>query len=198
MRQLALLLAVAGLAWLGPARASGDVRPTWNTREAVELRLAGSRALTGARIRVDAGADGAVKLTGEVLDEAQRERAVRIASGTPGVRVVEQSLAAGAAPPPAPRPDPVLAQEVAQRLAARSPARATAEQTWTSGWRVRGDGWALAVEVDDGDVMLEGEVSLQEHLHEFVIAARSVPGVRSVRADASVRSSPPPEDPYHP
>jgi osmotically-inducible protein OsmY len=63
---------------------------------------------------------------------------------------------------------------------------------------VRGDGWALAVEVDDGDVLLEGEVPLQEHLHAFVLAARGVPGVRSVRADASIRATPPAEDPYHP
>ena len=197
-----IALPVAIAAWLGGAAgaATSEARPTWNPREAVELRLAASRALAGADIHVEPGDRSRVRLTGAVRDEAQRERAVWIASRTPGVAAVEDGLVTGGAERPAPdaRPDPEIARDVAQRLVSRSPAAATADETWTSGWRVRGDGWSLAVDVDDGDVLLEGEVLLQEHLRQFVLAARGVPGVRSVRADATLRANPPPDDPYHP
>jgi osmotically-inducible protein OsmY len=180
----------------GPVAA--DVRPSWNTREGVELRLAASRALAGARIGVQAQ-EGRVVLSGQVRDDAQRERAIQIASRAPGVSAVEPRLETDAATPaPESRPDAAVAEDVARRLAGQSPSQARAEETWTNGWRVRGDGWALAVEVDDGDVLLEGIVPLQAHLHQFVLASRGVPGVRSVRADVALRPNPPYEDPYHP
>ena len=197
--QQAPALAAAALSLLvGQEGAAAQVRPTWNVQEAVEVRLAGSRALAGARLKVEAGGER-VKLTGEVRDAAQRDRAVRLATQTPGVRLVEHELTVdGATPLPEHRPDGDVARDVAQRLAAQSPVRARAEPSWASGWRVEGDGWALAVDVDDGDVLLEGDVLLQAHLYQFVLAARGVPGVQSVRADATLRPNPAPEDPYHP
>ena len=169
---------------------------SWTPGETVEFRLARSRALAGARVQVEGDA-GTITLSGAVRDPLQRERAKRIASQTVGVAKVRDELRVDASlAPPALLSDEELARQVALKLAADSTLQASAKQGWTYGWRVEGDGWELDVEVDDGDVSLQGVVLLQPHIPAFVTAAREVPGVRSVRAELELRPNPAPELPF--
>jgi len=172
-------------------------QPTWNAAERVDLRLAGSRGLAGARVQAE-GADGRLVLRGAVRDAGQRERARQIAARTAGVRAVRDELVLdpGIALV-APRPDEELARSVAETLASDEVLRPKLERGWLLGWRVAGEGWGVDVEVDDGDVWLEGTTLLQQHIHEFVLKARAVPGVRSVRSDIGLRPNPEPPDPLN-
>lgn len=173
-----------------------EARLSWTPAETVGFRLARSRALAGARVQVEGDA-GTVTLTGAVRDPLQRERAKRIASQTAGVGKVRDELRVDASlAAPALLSDEELARQVALKLASASTLQASAKQGWTYGWRVEGDGWELDVEVDDGDVSLEGVVLLQPHIPEFVTAAREVSGVRSVRAELELRPNPAPELPF--
>ena len=195
----AIAVAMLGSTGLLPEapRDREDTGFSWTTPEAVDHRLAGSRALAGARVRAEGG-EASITLTGEVRDELQRQRALRIASQTPGVRAVQDRLRVDPSlPAPVLRPDEDLARDVARKLAADSALEASAKQGWIYGWRVEGDGWAMDVEVDDGDVSLAGMVLLQPHIHAFVLAAREVPGVRSVRTELTLRPNPAPADPFH-
>lgn len=172
-------------------------QPTWNVAERVDLRLAASRGLAGARIETD-DTNGDVALRGVVRDAAQKQRALQIALRTTGVRRVRDELAldpAGISQPS--RPDEELARSVAEVLAADSVPRASLERGWLLGWRVAGEDWAVDVEVDDGEVWLEGTALLQQHIHDFVLKARAVPGVRSVRSEILLRPNPAPPDPVH-
>lgn len=172
-------------------------RPTWNAGEAVAVRLAQSRGLAGSRIRI-AGSGAELALRGVVRDDSQRQRALHIATHTAGVgRVhdeleVDPTLAA-----PAPIPDDRLARAVAQALAADRALNARAGEGWLFGWRVEGANWAVDVEVDDGDVLLAGTAPLQQQIHAFILEARDVPGVRSVRSEITLRPNPEPADPVH-
>jgi hypothetical protein len=200
---LAVLAAVLGVSLLAGAvlsrgadveRATGVL--SWTVREGVEQRLARSRALAGARVRAE-GSDGTIALTGAVRDELQRERALGIAAQTAGVKEVQDGLRVDASlAAPTVRDDREVARDVAQKLSVESALDASAKQGWLYGWRVEGDGWALEVEVDDGDVLLEGVVLLQPHIHAFVLAAREVPGVRSVRSELQLRPNPAPAPPF--
>jgi osmotically-inducible protein OsmY len=200
---LAVLAAVVGVSLLAGAvlsrgaeveRATGAL--SWTVREGVEQRLARSRALAGARVRAEESG-GAIVLTGFVRDELQRERARGIAAQTPGVEEVRDELRVDASlAAPTVRDDGDVARDVAQKLSVESALDASAKQGWLYGWRVEGDDWALDVEVDDGDVLLEGVVLLQPHIHAFVLAAREVPGVRSVRSELQVRPNPAPAPPF--
>jgi hypothetical protein len=171
--------------------------PTWNLSERVEQQLARSRALAGSRIEA-AEEDGQVSLVGEVRAASQRDRALRIASRTLGVRGVRDRLSVrpGLAEPVA-RPDEDVARDVARALAARLVPEAEPDQDWLFGWRVEGDGWSIDVSVDDGDVLLEGSALLQQHIHTSILEARKVPGVRSVRSEIELRPNPVREDPVH-
>lgn len=172
-------------------------QPTWNAAERVDLRLAASRGLAGARLQAE-GADGEVVLRGAVRDAGQRERALQIAGRTAGVsRVLDQLALDPGLAATAPRPDEELARSVAERLASDGLPRARLERGWLLGWRLEGEGWAVDVEVDDGDVWLEGTALLQEHIHEFVLKARAVPGVWSVRSEILLRPNPEPTDLPH-
>jgi hypothetical protein len=62
---------------------------------------------------------------------------------------------------------------------------------------VKGEGWSIEVNVDDGDVLLGGRALLQQHIHTSILEARKVPGVRSVRSEMELRPNPAPEDPLH-
>lgn len=172
-------------------------RPAWNAGERIAVRLAESRALAGSRIRVE-GADADVALRGVVRDEWQRQRALHIAAHTPGVGRVEDELTVDPAlAAPAPVPDERLARAVARALAADGALRASAGEGWLFGWRVEGSDWAIDVEVDDGDVLLAGTAPLQQQIHAFILEARDVPGVRSVRSEITLRPNPEPADPVH-
>lgn len=172
-------------------------RPTWNAGEALAVRLAQSRGLAGARIRVE-GSGAELALRGIVRDDSQRQRALHIAAHTPGVGGVRDELAVDptlAAPDPV--PDDRLARAVAEALAADGALSARAGEGWLFGWRVEGSDWAIDVEVDDGDVLLAGTAPLQQHIHTFILEARDVPGVRSVRSEITLRPNPEPADPVH-
>jgi osmotically-inducible protein OsmY len=193
-----VLVAMLGATALLPEAPPAQQEPglSWTPHELVDYRLARSRALAGAHIRAE-GNGAKITLRGEVRDDFQRQRALRIASQTPGVAAVEDRLRVDSSlPAPALRPDEDLARDVARKLAGDSALEAKAKEGWIYGWRVKGDGWEMDVEVDDGDVSLEGVVLLQPHIHEFVLAARDVPGVRSVRADLALRPNPAPEVPF--
>jgi osmotically-inducible protein OsmY len=194
---VAAALALSGEASEAADPGKGVSQPTWNAAERVDLRLAGSRGLAGARVETH-GTDGEVVLRGSVRDAGQRERARQIAARTEGVRevrdelVLDPGIAAAAR-----RPDEELARSVAEALASDDVLRPRLERGWLLGWRVAGEGWGVDVEVDDGDVWLEGTALLQQHIHEFVLEARAVPGVRSVRSDIGLRPNPEPPDALH-
>jgi osmotically-inducible protein OsmY len=210
LRALCMALAAAGL--LSPAPsvalwpeaeeppAQERPLPSWSAKERVAVRLAQSRALAGARIRTDepAGGDGDVTLRGVVRDEPQRQRAIRIAARTPGVSRVDDALAVDRAlAPPAPLSDEAIARSVAEALAADDTLDARVGEGWLFGWRVDGSDWSVEVEVDDGDVLLAGNAPLQQHIYAFILEAREVPGVRSVRSEIALRPNPEPADPVH-
>jgi osmotically-inducible protein OsmY len=172
-------------------------RPSWNAGEAAAVRLAQSRGLAGARIRVE-GSGAELALRGVVRDEAQRQRALHIASGAAGGARVRDELAVDPAlAAPAAVSDDRLARAVAHALAEEGALRARASEGWLFGWRVEGSDWAIDVEVDDGDVLLAGTAPLQQQIHGFILEARDVPGVRSVRSEITLRRNPEPADPVH-
>jgi osmotically-inducible protein OsmY len=172
-------------------------RPAWNVAERVSLRLAQSRALAGSRIRAE-GEDANVALRGAVRDASQRQRALALAAQTPGVGSVRDELAVDSAlPAPVPVPDEQLARRVAEVLAGSEELNARVAEGWLFGWRIEGKDWSIEVEVDDGDVLLEGSAPLQQHIQSFVLGARDVPGVRSVRSEITLQPNPAPADPVH-
>ena len=95
-------------------------------------------------------------------------------------------------------PDAELARAVAERLTDSIVPDAKAARGWDFGWRVAGEGWGVDVDVDDGDVWLDGKVPLQQHIHALILAARDVPGVRSVRARIGLVPIEAPKDELHP
>jgi osmotically-inducible protein OsmY len=194
-----LLLA---LALVHPALAAEDEREEsepvlqWTTEEQVEQRLAASRALAGSKIRASAN-DTTIALRGSVRDAEQRQRALHLAASfSPGP--VKDDLRIEVAPLPGVVPDADLARAVAERLTDSIVPDAKAARGWDFGWRVAGEGWGVDVEVDDGDVWLDGNVPLQQHIHALILAARDVPGVRSVRARIGLVPIEAPKDELHP
>lgn len=170
----------------------------------VYLRLAASPSLVGARFEVAAEA-AKITLGGTVATERARQRAVRIALWTPGVRDVEDRLTVDPTLAPALRPqiaDNVLAERVALTLANEVFTHAHAELEWVSGWAVEGPRWEFDVEVGDGTVTLVGRVPRFGDVRRAVEGARRVFGVRNVRAELSVRNDrpeiEPPFGPYGP
>jgi osmotically-inducible protein OsmY len=77
--------------------------------------------------------------------------------------------------------DDQLARMVAQRAARAFPG-AKADKEWLFGWDVEGDKWQFDVEVDEGDVILDGSVPSFMDIGKAVDAARKTAGVRSVDA----------------
>jgi osmotically-inducible protein OsmY len=194
-----LLLA---LVLVHPALAAEDEREEsepvlkWTTEEQVEQRLAASRALAGSKIRASAN-HTAIALRGSVRDAEQRQHALHLAAAfSPGP--VKDDLRIEAVPLPGAVPDADLARAVAERLTDSIVPDAKAERGWDFGWRVAGEGWGVDVEVDDGDVWLDGKVPLQQHIHALILAARDVPGVRSVHARIGLVSIEAPKDELHP
>jgi osmotically-inducible protein OsmY len=61
----------------------------------VALRLAWERSLTESEIEVELVSPGVVRLTGQVHEPAQRQRAYDIAHGTAGVHQVVNDLGVG-------------------------------------------------------------------------------------------------------
>ena len=194
-----LLLA---LVLVHPALAAEDEREEsepvlqWTTEEQVEQRLAASRALAGSKIRASANAT-TIALRGSVRDAEQRQRALHLAASF-STGPVKDDLRIEVAPLPAVVPDADLARAVAERLTDSIVPDAKAARGWDFGWRVAGEEWGVDVEVDDGDVWLDGNVPLQQHIHALILAARDVPGVRSVHARIGLVPIEAPKDELHP
>jgi osmotically-inducible protein OsmY len=169
----------------------------WTLEEEVEQRLAASRALAGSSIRAAANGE-AIALRGSVRDSAQRQRAVHLAMRVAGAPVKDDLRLDGSAPIAGSVPDADLARAVAERLVASIVPDAKAERGWDFGWRIAGDRWSVDIDVDDGDVSLDGKVPLQQHIHALILAARDVPGVRSVRAQIGLVLPEAPKDELHP
>lgn len=153
-------------------------------RTRIVERIAASRSLEGSDIWVSVE-DREVTLRGVVQDEATRERAVRIARRTRGVRSVASELTTD--PSRAERRriearDENLAEQIARTLTEEVFPDARPEADWTYGWEVEGYSWEFDVEVDMGDVTLDGTVPSREDIERAITATRKVPGVRSVRS----------------
>jgi osmotically-inducible protein OsmY len=195
-----LLLA---LALVHPALAADEEREEsrpvleWTPEEQVEQRLAESRALAGSKIRA-AGNETAISLRGTVRDAGQRQRALHLAAPFSPGPVKDELRVDATAPLPGAVPDGDLARAVAERLTDSIVPDAKAARGWDFGWRVAAEGWGVDVEVDDGDVSLDGKVPLQQHIHQMILAARDVAGVRSVRARIDLVPIAAPKDELHP
>lgn len=198
-RAVALVLSAVGLvAGAAVAQERPSDRLEWQAAERIELRIAASRALAGADVRVEV-TDGVARLQGEVLAPGQTERALRIARRTPGVSEAREELRiAPDREPPASLPDPDVARAVAVRLASDEVLGGEARESWGFGWEVRAPGRSVEVDVDDGDVTLSGAVRLQQSVLDAVRAARSVAGVHSVRTRLRLEVEPPSPDSHFP
>jgi hypothetical protein len=169
---------------------------TWNLPQQVEQRLAMSRSLAGTRVRVE-GEKPPLTLTGVVGTQEQRERALWIASRAGGGKVRDRLRVDPALAAPPMRPDDDVEKDVAAAILAKLLPAATASESWLQGWRVKGERWEIDVEVDEGDVTLTGTALLPQHVHQAILTARDVPGVRSVHSEVEVVPNPSPEDPVH-
>jgi osmotically-inducible protein OsmY len=158
----------------------------------VYLRLA-ERAWAGADFKVSAERDGTIILSGTVPNDESRQRMLRIARRTPGVRDVRDQMrvdpASGQQANAATTPDRELSKRVAEKIASAIGGGAKAgEDWWFTGWRVEGpdNDWNLVVESEQGRINLDGEVPRPELMRKAVEAALDVQGVRSVRSDLEV------------
>jgi len=163
------------------ARDRADAR----LRTRVVERLAASRALEGAEIRVTVE-DRRVTLHGRAPDERSASRALAIARRTPGVRSVDgERVEIDPSLGERPRPvvgDEALSEAVARALVEALFPEARAERDWTYGWEVDGFNWEFDVEVDRGDVTLSGTVPSRRALERTIAHTREVAGVRSVHS----------------
>lgn len=127
--------------------------------------LLNTEGITGIGVRVEAGT---AFLMGVVPNVAAKERAFDVVAKVKGVRdiVSELEIAAGE-----PIDDTALANDVAEALS-DNPDLEIAD---------------LDVQVHDGDVLLSGEVSDRRQKEMATRVAESVPGVRSVRNQLTIR-----------
>lgn len=150
----------------------------------VVIRLAESSSLGGLTLSPTV-AKGVVTLEGDVPTEQAKRRALRIVSWTPGVQDVRNRIAVDpkAAPPPRPQvPDDELAAQVARTIAQHLFPKARASQEWLFGWEIEGPRWQFAVDIDDGEARLTGQVPTFHDIRRVVEAARLMAGVRTVHA----------------
>lgn len=181
-RNLLLILMAQIIAWPVLAESSSRLAPDAAVRDRLTARLAASGSLRESDVKVTVE-NGAVTLNGRVASQYARERALRIASRTSGVERVTSNLVISTAKSvgSTPVPDSELARRVAEALASQVlEGKATTRQDWIYGWEVKGGTFEFDVEVDDGDVTLDGEAPSPVTARALVNAARSVAGVRSV------------------
>jgi osmotically-inducible protein OsmY len=154
-----------------------------NIKNQVATRLARSASLAGTNIQVSVE-DRTVSLSGAVGSEQEKERALRIARRVRNVRQVKDELSIDQAAVDKRRNvkvgDEELAKQVAQKLVNELFPNAEAEEEWFFGWEVDGYAWEFDVDVDDGVVMLEGDVDSYDDIADVIQLVRAVPGVRSV------------------
>ena len=156
-----------------------------NIKNQVATRLARSASLAGTDIQVSVE-DRTVTLSGAVGSEQEKERAIRITRQVRNVRQVKDELSIDQAAVDKRRNievgDEELAKQVAQKLVDELFPSAEAEEEWFFGWEVDGYTWEFDVDVDDGVVLLEGDVDSYNDLVSVIQTVRAVPGVRSVDA----------------
>ncbi len=152
-------------------------------------KVKGALALS-SRVRafdIDVDADGgAVTLRGQVPTQEVREMAGTIAAETQGVTSVRNELAVSEAA----RPDPEL-EAMATRVADLEIKAGVQEALLLEPAGLAG---AVSVEVADGTVILSGNVPDAEHRYRAELAARRVPGVRTVENRLGVVAAAPAAD----
>lgn len=196
-RVCSLLLLGTALALVG-ASASAQEQPQQTQSRAddsgylesrVENQLARSPSLAGSRIEAQVQ-NRTVTLTGTVASEGDKERATRIAHDVIGITEVQNQLRVDATAVDGNRGDPVedqeLARTIATSLANETFPGAQADEEWLYGWEVEGEDWEFDVDVDGGDVMLEGSVDEFADIGKATSQVREMPGVRSVEANLRV------------
>lgn len=156
----------------------------------IELRLARSASLSGTDITVTVENQVAT-LAGVVGSEQDQERALRLARQTRGVREVKNNLRIDQQAVEQRRSievdDKVLAQRVATKLTTQVFPLAESDEEWLwGGWEIEGYNWEFDLDVDDGIVTLDGDVTSYDDITKAVQAARSVPGVKAVNSELRV------------
>jgi osmotically-inducible protein OsmY len=168
------------------------------TEDLILVRLA-ERAWVGGDFQVKVQ-QGAATVSGTVPSEAARARMLRVVRRTPGITEVHDRIqvrpasAIGGAPAAT---DAQLAQRVAQQLAGTLSGAKAGEDWWGTGWRVEGpsNAWSFIVQVEQGDVTIDGEVPRFSVIRQVVEKAADVQGVQSVRSQLEVER---PHYPYAP
>lgn len=197
MQRLTLALLAAAVA-VFPAAAQEATRSRTEPQDRAEMRklmienrinnrLAQSGSLAGGDIGVTVNG-GDVVLNGTVADQQTKERAARIARRVGGVENVQNNLRIDRTAIDKFRnvrvPDDQLSRQIAEKLVSQHFAEtAKVERDWMFGWEVEGEGWEFEIDVDDGDVLLKGDVPRPGLIAEIIRTARSVPGVRRVTSE---------------
>lgn len=159
----------------------------------VTTRLARSPSLAGSTIAVSVE-DNTLTLEGTVGSESDRERALRIARQTSGVREVQDQLQVDSQAVADWRAsgegldDEQMAQQIAQKLGNETFPAANVTEEWLFGWEVEGWNWEFDVDVDEGFVTLEGTVGTLTDITDAVQAVREVPGVQSVDSELELEN----------
>lgn len=178
-------------------------------RVRIGLDAAGGE-LDHATIDVAAEQGGRVVLSGRVPSLEAKARAGELASFSVGVSEVRNALevdprlappapAVRSGPPDAgigasgpdggPPSDEALAERVARSIAKNLPIEARAQHRWLRGWRVAGEAWSFEVDVEDGQVRLDGSVRAPVAADDVVASARALPAVRGVDASLVIVDS---------
>ncbi|PPE74899.1 hypothetical protein C3942_04275 [Solimonas fluminis] len=141
----------------------------------VKLRLLRQDPGGALDVNVDA-VSGAARLDGIADSVEQRQRLIRIAAATPGVREVEPRIAL--------RPPPGTAPELEAPRASLGDAWITARLKSSLLLSREVDGHAIAVATSRGAVRLSGRVATPAERSAAIEIARGIGGVRSVDAGA--------------
>jgi osmotically-inducible protein OsmY len=155
-------------------------------------RLSRSGALAGRDVQVNARGN-TVTLTGTVASEQEKQRAQRYAMQVPGVASVQNQLRidqqAATRAAQTNVDDSQLSKQIAQKLASSQFPGAETEEDWLFGWEVEGENFEFDIDVDDGDVTLEGTIPYNADIGAILRTVREVPGVRTVESQLRMPSS---------
>jgi hyperosmotically inducible protein len=199
MLMVTLTMVVAIGAVSGGASAQQPVKDGWVTMK-IHSAFVGEDALDGSSIDVDTN-KGVVTLSGTVVSEAGRARAVAIAKGTDGAKNVVDKLRIG----PAERELDDMARDAgkATSAAAKDAAKDTKTATRTTGRKIT-DGWVkskiyaqfltesalddsdIDIDVANGAVTLNGTVKTAAGKARAVAIAKATDRVKSVKDNLKV------------
>lgn len=193
---LLLILATPPVNAQNGTRSRADDAENYDSRadllaDRVGARLARSGSLSGSDITVRV-IGSKVVLEGSVSDQEAKERASRLARRSVGVASVDNQLRIDLAGVEKNRkvrvPDDQLSKQIAEKLVEKHFSNAHVERDWLLGWEVEGNGWEVEVDVDDGDVILAGDVQTPGRIAEVLRTVRAVPGVRTVTSELAART----------